>query len=162
VRCPGIERLDAHAGPVPLDLPAVAVRAECRLMAAVAVLWIACRLDGMDGDEIGPMRFRHVLASPREAFLQIGLDAPAVVTVEAEGLLVAIGAVAGGLQRQQPVLAQEKGAVIVRHAGPAMAVPAVLQLGVLVFPVIRRGERDTDDHKEKGRGQRCDFPCPTV
>src|SRR5512140_2627351 len=145
-------RFDAHAAPVPLNLPVVAVRAESRLVAAVAVPGVIRRLYGVNGDEIGPMRLRHVLPSPREAFLHIGLDSPALVTVEAEGLLVAIRAVVGGLLCQQSVLVHEKGAVVVRHAGSAMAVPAILQLGVLVFLVAGPGEGETDDPKKKDRG----------
>src|SRR3989304_2408120 len=61
-----------------LPRPAVAVGAETRLVAAIAVLGVVRRLYGMDGDKVGPMRLRHVLAPPRAAFLQIGLDpAPA-------------------------------------------------------------------------------------
>jgi hypothetical protein len=157
-----VKTFEAHSGPVPLNLPVVAVRAEFRLVAAIAGLEVIRRLYGMNGDKIGPMRLRHGLPSPREAFPQIGLDVPAVVTVEAEGLLVAISAVVGRLLRQQPVLLHEKGAVIVRYAGIAVAFPAILQRGVIVIPVACPGERETDDHQEKGRGQQYDLNCPAV
>lgn len=155
-------RFDAHATPVPLNLPVVAIRAETRLVAAIAVPGVIRRLYGVNGDEIGPMRLRHVLPSPREALLHIWLEAPALVTVEAEGLLVAIRAVAGGLLRQLSVLVHEKGAVVVHHAGSAMAVPAIIRLGAPVFLVVGPGEGETDDHKKKGRGHHYYFQCPIV
>ena len=52
-------RFDVHASLLP-D-PAMAVRTETRLVAAIAVLGVIRRLDGMCGDKIGPMRFGHVL-----------------------------------------------------------------------------------------------------
>src|SRR5512141_1878010 len=155
-------RLDAHAAPVPLNLPGVAVRAETRLVAAVAVPGVIRRLYGMNGDEIGPMRLRHVLPSPREALLEIGLEAPALVAVEAVGLLVAIRAVAGGLPCQIFVFVHEKGAVVVRHAGSAMTVPAILQLGAPVFLVVGPGEGETGDPKKEDRGHHYYFQCPVV
>jgi len=157
-----VKTFDAHAAPVPLNLPVVAVRAETRLVAAIAVPGIVRRLYGMNGDEIGPMRVRHVLPSPREALPQIGLEAPALVTVEAVGLLMAIRAVAAGLYRELFVLVHEKGAVIVHHAGPAVAVPAILQLGAPVFLVVGPGEGEADGHKKKGHGQHRYFERPIV
>jgi len=52
---------DFHVALVPLL--GMAVRTEFRLMAAIAVLGIIRRLDGMDGDKIGPMRPGHILPS---------------------------------------------------------------------------------------------------
>ncbi len=75
----------------------------------------------------------------RQALPQIGFDVPAFVAVETERLLMAIGAIASRLLRQQSVFLDEKGAVIARYAGSAMAVPAFLERGVLVFPVVGPG-----------------------
>jgi hypothetical protein len=155
-------RFDAHATPVPLNLPVVAVRAEIRLVAAIAVPWVVRRLYGVNGDEIGPVRLRHVLPSPREALLEIGLEATALVAVEAVGLLMAIRAVAGGLSCQIFVFVHEKGAVVVCHAGSAMAVPAILQLGAPVFLVVGPGEGETGDPEKKYRGHHYYFQCPVV
>jgi hypothetical protein len=116
----------------------------------------------MDGDEIGPMRLRHVLPSPREALPHIDLEVPAIVTVEAEGLLVAIRAVAGGLSCQVFVLVQEKGAVVVHDAGSAVALPAILRRGGPVFLVVGPGEGDTGDPEKKDRGHQHYSKRPVV
>jgi len=57
------------------------------------------------------------------------------------------------------VFLDEKGAMIARYAGSAVAVPAFLKRGALVFPVVGPGIRQTDDNKEKGRGQYHYFKC---
>lgn len=88
-------RFDVHAALVPYL--AMAVRAETRLVAAIAGLRTILRLYRMDGDKVGPMRRRHGLPCSRQTFLQIGFDIPAFVAVETERLLMAIGAVASRL-----------------------------------------------------------------
>jgi hypothetical protein len=131
-------RFDAHA-PLRPDL-AVAVLAKIRLVAAIAILRVVRRLDRMDRNKIGPVRLGHVLPSSREAPPQIGLDAPAFVAVQAEGLLMAVRAVVPRLLRQQPVLLHEKGPVIAHHALPAMAVLTFIKLAILIIPVVSLGE----------------------
>jgi hypothetical protein len=127
-------RFDAHA-PLRPRL-AVAVRAETRLVAAVAVLWVVRRLDRMGRNKIGPVSLGHVLPSPRGTPLQIGRDPSALVTVYAEGLLMAVGAIISRLLRQQPVLFHEKGTMIAHHVRPAMAVLTLIRLAILIFPVV--------------------------
>jgi hypothetical protein len=151
---------DAHA-PLLSDL-AVAVRTETRLVAAIAVLGVVRGLDGMDGNKIGPMRLGHVLASPRRTPLQIGRDPPALVTVDTERLIMAVGAVIARLLRQQSVLLDEEGAMIAHHTRSTMTILAFIRLGVFIFPVVGPGEGETDEHKEKGRSQQYDFQCPIV
>jgi hypothetical protein len=84
------------------------------------------------------------------------------VTIEAEGLLVTIRAIAGGLLRQQFVLVHEKGAVIVHDAGSAMALPAILRLGAPVFLVVGSGEGEADDPKQEDRGHQRYLKRPVV
>jgi len=62
-------------------------------VAAIAILGIARSLHGMGRDKIGPMRLGHVLPASRRTSLQIGGDAAAFVTIQAEGLLMAVGAI---------------------------------------------------------------------
>jgi hypothetical protein len=152
--------LDVHA-PLLSDL-AVAVRTETRLVAAIAVLRVVRGLDGMDRDKIGAMRLWHVLPSSRRTPLQIGRDPAALVTVDTEGLLMAVGAVIARLLRQQSVLLDEEGTMIAHHAGSAMAIVAFIRRAILIIPVVGPGEGETDERKEKGRGQQYDFQCPIV
>ena len=97
----------------------------------LAALRIILRLYRVDGDKIGPMRRGHGLPCSRQALPQIGLDIPALVAVETERLLMAIGAIVSRLLRQQSVFLDEKGAMIARYAGSAMAVPAFLERALL-------------------------------
>lgn len=149
---------DAHAALIPC--PAVAVRAEIRLVAAIAILRIVRRLDRMDGDKIGAMRLRHELPSSRRAPLQIGLDTPAFVAVDAERLLMAIRAVVPRLLGQQLVLLHKKSAVVAHHTRPAMAISAFISFAAFEVPVVGPGEGQTDeDNKKKGRRQEYYFKC---
>jgi len=142
-------RLDVHA-PLLSDL-AVAVRTKTRLVATIAVLGVIRGLDGMDGDKVGPVRLGHVLPSSRRTPLQIGRDPPALMTVDTERLLMAVGAVIARLLRQQSVLLDEEGAMIAHHAGSAMAIFAFIRRAILIIPVVGPGEGETDERKEKGR-----------
>ena len=99
-----------------LPRPAVAVRTETRFMTPIAVLGVIRRLYGVDRDKIRPVRPGHVLGSPRQAPCQIGFDSPAFVTIDTEGLLMAIGAIVARLLGQQSMLLHKKGAVIAQGA----------------------------------------------
>ncbi|HEY5522132.1 MAG TPA: hypothetical protein VIK21_03000 [Desulfuromonadaceae bacterium] len=89
-------RFDVHAALVP-DL-VMAVRAETRFVAAIATLrTIILCLYRMDGNPAGPMGCGHGFPCSRQAFPQIGVDIPALVAVETERLLMAIGAIASRL-----------------------------------------------------------------
>jgi hypothetical protein len=127
---------DAHAPLVRYLV--VAIRAEILLVAAIAVLGVILRLDGMDGDKVGPMRCGHGLTFSRQTLLQVGFDIPASVAVETEGLLVTVQAIGGGSFRQQSVLSGP--AMIVHFAGAAMTVPTGVQLAGIVFLVVGPGE----------------------
>ena len=154
----GLVRFDVQAPLVPNI--AMAVRAETRLVAAIAsLLTITLRLYRVDRDKAGPMRLRHGLPCSRQALPQIGFDIPAFVAVETERLLMAIGAVAPRLLCQQSVFFDEKGAVIARYAGSAMAVPAFPEPGAPVFPVVGPGVSQTGNPKEKGREHHHYFKC---
>jgi hypothetical protein len=128
---------DFHAALVP-DL-VMALRAETRLVAAIAALRIILRLYRVDGDKAGPMGRGHRFSCPRQTSPQIWFDIPTLVAVETERLLMAVGAITSRLLCQQPVFLGEKGPVIVRYAGPAVAVPALIKRGALVFPVVGPG-----------------------
>jgi len=116
----------------------------------------------MGGDEVGPVRLWFVLPSSRRAPLQIGRDPAPLVTIDAEGLLMAIRAVASRLLGKQPVLLHKKGPVIAHHAGSAMAISAFLRFVILIVSVVGPGEGETDERKDKDRGQQYDFQCPIV
>ncbi|MEK6535258.1 MAG: hypothetical protein AABZ40_06325 [Thermodesulfobacteriota bacterium] len=149
---------DAHAPFRPCL--AVAVRAEIRLVAAIAILGIVRRLDRMDGNKIGPVRLGHVLPSPRRTPLQIGFDAPALVTVDTEGLLMAIGAVVPRPLGKQLVLLHKESPVIAHHTRPAMAIFAFISFVAFEVPVVSPGEGQTDEgNKKKGRRQEYYFKC---
>jgi hypothetical protein len=130
-------RFDIHAALLRFT---VAVRAESRLVAAIAVLGIVRRLDGMDRDEIGPVRPGHKFPSPRKTPGQIRFDHPTLMAVQTEGLLMAIVAIVARLLGQQAVLLDEKGAVVAHHTGSAMAVLTLIKLAVFIFPVVGPGE----------------------
>jgi len=92
-------RFDFHTALVP-DL-AMAVRAETRFVAAIATLRTATLcLYRVDGDKAGPMRRGHGFPCSRQAFPQIWFDIPAFVAIEAERLLMAVGAIVSRLLRQ--------------------------------------------------------------
>jgi hypothetical protein len=130
--------LDAHAPFIPRL--AVAVRAEFRLVAAIAVLGVIRRLYGMDGDKIGAMRLGHELPSPRRTSLQIRFNAAAFVAVDTEGLLMAIRAIVPCLLGQQPVLLYKESAVIAHHTRPAMAIFAFISFVAFKVPVVGPGK----------------------
>ena len=129
---------DFHVALVPLF--GMAVRTEFRLMAAIAVLWVVRRLDGMDGDKIGPMRPGHILPSRRRTPRQIRFDAPALVAIDTKGLLMAIRTIIASLLGQQSVLRHEKRTVIAHDAGTGMAIPTLIGLVVFEAPVVGPGE----------------------
>jgi hypothetical protein len=131
-------------------------------MAALAVLGIIRRLYGVGGDEVGPVAPGHVLPPAGYTPLQIRLNGAPFVAVEAEGLHVAIGAIIARPLRQQTVLLDKKRTMIVHQAESAMAVPTFLRFGVLIFPVVCLGERETDDYEEKGGGQQYYFRSPMI
>jgi hypothetical protein len=70
---------------------------------------------------------------------------------------MAIRAIVPRLLGQQPVLRDEKVAVIAHHAGAAVAVLTIIKLGVFVFSVVGPGEGEADEHEKKGRGQQDYF-----
>jgi hypothetical protein len=107
----------------------------------------------MNRDKIGTMRAGLVFASSRQTPRQIGLDPPALVAIKAERLLMAIRAIVPRPLRQQPVLLHKKSAVIVNHTRTAVAILTFIGLATFEAPVVGPGERETDEHKHKGRGQ---------
>jgi hypothetical protein len=94
----------------------------------------------MEGNKIGPMRPGHVFPLAGWTPRQIRLDAPALVAVDTEGLIMAIRTIAARLLGQRSVLLHEKGAVITHHSGSSMAILALIKLGALVVPVVSPGE----------------------
>jgi hypothetical protein len=131
-------RLDLH---VPLlTILRMAIRTEFRLVATIAVLRIPRRLHRMYRNKIGPVCAGLVFAPSRQTPRQIGLDTPALVAIQAEGLLVAIRAIVPSPLRQQPVLLHKKSAVIVNHSRTAVAILTRIKRGPLEAPVIRPGE----------------------
>jgi hypothetical protein len=148
---------DVHAAFI--SYLAVAVLTEIRLMAAIAVLGIVRRLDGMDGNKIGAVRLGHKLPSSRRTPLQIRFDSPAFVAVDTEGLLMAIRAIIPRLLGQQTMFLHKESAVVSYHAGAAVAVPAFIKLDVLVFSVVGPGEGEADNYEKKGHRQQDDFQC---
>jgi hypothetical protein len=81
------------------------------------------------------------------------------MTIQTEGLLMAIGAVVPRPLGKQAVLLHEKGAVIVHDTGSVMADPTLFGFGAFEFPVIGPGICETDDHKETSHRQHCNFKC---
>ena len=70
----------------------MALVAELLVMAAVAILWIVQRFDGVDIDEIAAMAFGRVI--PSEILRsEIDPDATSIMAVKAVGLSMALGAV---------------------------------------------------------------------
>jgi len=57
------------------------------------------------------------------------------------------------------VFLDEKGAMIARYAGAAMAVPAFFERGALVVPMVGPGVSQADNHEENGRRHRHYFKC---
>ena len=81
--------LDPHA---PFREPVMAGGAVFLVMAAVAGLRIVQRLDGMDVDKIAAVTLGYIV--PTEGgHGKVRVDAAPLVAVEAEGLIVALGAV---------------------------------------------------------------------
>jgi hypothetical protein len=142
---------DVHAAFIPYF--GVAVLTEIRLMAAIAVLGIVRRLDGMDGNKIGAVRLGHEITCSRRTPLQIRFYSPAFVAVDTEGLLMAIRAIVPRLLGKQTMLLHKESTVVSYHAGAAVAVRAFIKLDVFVFSVVGSGEGEADEHGKKDRGQ---------
>ena len=125
-------RLDSQA---PLREAVMTGRAVFLVMATVTGLWIVQGLYRMDGDKIAPVTLGYVI--PTEGSnRKVGVDPATLMTIEAPGLIMALGAVAARLACQCAVAANPITVMVRRYTLGLVAAAALGRLHFGIFLVL--------------------------
>jgi len=101
-------------------------------VAAITALGIIQGLDRVNGEKVGAVAFRYIIA-PVISGAKIRIDSATGMTVETEGLLVTLGTVAPGRAGYVTMASNPVCVMVGRHAFSLMAFAAFLNLHLGVF-----------------------------